>query len=258
MNEFWWGQITLPKDNSLQLDIGSLSLAVENKQKEWCIHTQQDSEIDTNNIVKKHTGHFSPCNYQEKLRFVVNDDVNKIEIMPALADRSIVCRPSSAIDIAAGAKAVLYVSTPVWLSINLIGKERFLLKEIPSQRLSDTWFGSSTMVGDLCYATTTSGRMDFEKLPFRIQRITTPLIINNIANKRLVFERVALPVPLLSVFANTMGQLWTQPVTFTREDDDELARLKIGQAPVDTTLITPAREKNSQSELFRAFSAIFN
>lgn len=259
MNEVWWGRVTLPTYYSLQLDMGSLMLAVQHKKSEWYIYYQQETEIDINkNKLLKAIGQFSPCNYQEKVRFIVNDDVDVIEIMPALADRAVVCRPSTVIDIAPGAQTVLYITTPVWLTISLLRPNLTLLKEIASQRLSDTWFGHSTMEGELCYASTTSGRVDLEKLPHRIQRVTTALIIKNLADTNLVFERVSIPVPLLSIFSNKMGQLWTESVTLTREDDGELARLKIGRSPSEAQLVTKPRVKNNQHELFRAFSAIFN
>ncbi len=254
----WWGEVSLDKECALQLDIGPLSVAVEHSNFEWRIHWQREKDIDTNdNRMHQAVGQFTPCNYQDTTRYIVNSSSRQIQLLPALADRPVVCRPAAPISLDAGASVVLYVSTPIYVQINLVNQKTTLLQELATQRLSDTWFGPSTCVGELCYASVTSGRLDLQKLPYRIQRATTPLHIHNRADNNLLFERVALPVPLLSLYAAENGQLWTQSVTLTREDSGDFAQLKLGEAPMESLFVNGARKNAAQGQLIRAFSAIF-
>ncbi|HEY7865667.1 MAG TPA: hypothetical protein VIC51_06660 [Psychromonas sp.] len=255
----WWGEVNLDKDSCLQLDIGPLSVVIEHSDYEWRIHSQREKEVDANdNRLHKIVGQFSPCYYQDVTRYVVNSSSNHIQLLPALADRPVVCRPVSPINLDAGASVILYVSTPIYVRINLINNKTSLLQELATQRLSDTWFGPSTCSGELCYASVTSGRLDLQKIPYRILRATTPLIIHNNADDNLLFERVALPAPLLSLYAAENGQLWTQNVTLTREDDGDFAQLKLGKAPLETLFVNGPRKNAGHGQLIRAFSAIFN
>jgi hypothetical protein len=171
----WWGNVNLDKEHCLQLDIGALSVAIEHDNHEWRIHSQREKEVDTkDNRLHKIVGQFSPCYYQDVARYIVNSNSSHIQLLPALADRSVVCRPVSPINLDAGASVVLYVSTPIYVLINIVNSKTSLLQELATQRLSDTWFGPSTCSGELCYASATSGRLDLQTLPYRIQRATTP------------------------------------------------------------------------------------
>jgi hypothetical protein len=254
----WWGEVNLQKDHCLQLDIGPLSVAIEHSDYEWRIHSQREKEIDTNdNRLHKITGQFSPCYYPDVARYIVNSTSNRIQLLPALADRPVVCRPVSPINLDAGASVILYVSTPVYVTINLLSNKTSLFQELATQRLSDTWFGPSTRSGELCYASVTSGRLDLQKIPYRIQRATTALIIHNNADDKLLFERIALPAPLLSLYATKNGQLWTQNVSLTREDNGDFAQLKLGKPPEEALFVNGPRKNAGHGQLIRAFSAIF-
>ena len=257
----WWGTVSVPENNSFLLNSATFILAVEHKAKEWCIHVKRNRDTpveESEEDLKQLVGEFSPVYCGDISRHIVNDISNTLEINPSLADRTVVCRPKAPITIVSGASVVIYLSTPIWLSISITGEKDMLLKEVATQRLSDTWFGASTREGELCYASQTAGRLDINKLPFRMQRAITPLLIENKADNDLIFERIALPVPSLSLFSNESGQLWTQNVSLTREDDGDFAKVKLGHSKPGSTLINGPRIKLDHGQLIRAFSAIFN
>jgi len=257
----WWGTLQVPEKNSFLLNSATFILAVEHKAKEWCIHVKRDSDKDVEESEKDFKyliGEFSPVYCGDISRHIVNGNTNTLEIKPSLADRTVVCRPKSPITLVPGASVVIYLSTPIWLTIGVTNKKYSLLKEVATQRLSDTWFGSSTREGELCYASQTVGRLDIDNLPFRMQRAITPLRIENQADNDLIFERIALPVPSLSLFTTRSGQLWTQNVSLTREDDGDFAKLKLGRPQPDSTLVNGPRVELGHGQLIRAFSAIFS
>ena len=260
-NGKWWGAISVPQNNSYLLSGSTFMLAIEHKAKEWCVHAKinktKDVQINENEF-EEITGAFSPINCGDISRYIVETNTNNIDIKPSLPNRTVVCRPKSPITLLPGASVVIYLSIPIWISVGVMGKEHTLLKELPTQKLSDTWFGASTREGELCYASQTIGRLDIDKLPFRLQRSVTPLLIENKAHNDLVFERIALPVPSLSLFTTETGQLWTQNVTLTREGDGDFAKLKLGLPQSNLTFISGPRVDLGHGQLFRAFSAIFN
>ncbi len=260
-NTKWWGSVNVSENNSFMLNSTAFDLAVEHKAKEWCIHVRRDNSLDgeaAENEFKQSIGEFSPVYCGDMSRHIVSGNYDTLDIKPNLADRNVVCRPKSPITIVPGASVVMYLSTPIWLTIGVLGNEYTLLKEVATQRLSDTWFGASTRVGELCYASQTIGRLDIDNLPFRVQRAITPLLIENKADNDLIFERVALPVPSLSLFATKSGQLWTQDVSLIREDDGDYAKLKLGHSQPNTTLVNGPRVELDHGQIIRAFSAIFS
>ena len=260
-NKRWWGTLQVPEKNSFLLNSASFILAVEHKAKEWCIHVKRNNGINVEESEKdfKHwVGEFSPVYCGDISRHIVNGNTDVLEIKPSLADRTVVCRPKSPITLVPGASVVIYLSTPIWLTIGVTDKKYTLLKEVATQQLSDTWFGASTREGELCYASQTIGRLDIDNLPFRMQRAITPLLIENQADNDLIFERIALPVTSLSLFTTKSGQLWTQNVSLIREDDGDFAKVKLEHPQPDSTLINGPRVELGHGQLIRAFSAIFN
>ena len=146
---------------------------------------------------------------------------------------------------------------------NLIeaNKENQLLQEIPIHRPSDTWFGSSTIEGELCYASKTQGRLSLEEVPFRPHRATVPVLIVNKDETILSLERLNLPVGYLSLFSSPQGQLWTQDVTITREKGMDSGTFNIGEDPSsyiqDAALVFGPRNQTKKGVLTRTLSLLF-
>jgi hypothetical protein len=157
-------------------------------------------------------------------------------------------------------EATLNVGSPVWVRVE-VGKPAVTLRELPSQRLSDTWFGGSTREGELCYATETRARLLAENLPVLSRSAVTAVRIRNRAPSPLSVERLKLPVPLLSLYCDRLGRLWTEEVTLTRNEESEMASLDIGQGPPDAAigaeLLTPPRSATEPNLWIRAFSGLF-
>jgi len=257
----WWGTFKVPEKNSFLLESPTFILAIEHKAKEWCIHVKRNKFLnieENENTFEQFIGEFCPVNCGDISRHIINGNNDILELKPSLPDRTVVCRPKFPITLVPDASVILYLSTPIWLTISTTDKKYTLLKEIATQRLSDTWFGASTREGELCYASQTIGRLDLDKLPYRRQRAITPLLIENKADNDLVFERIALPAPSLSLFLAESGQLWTQNVSLIREGDGDFAQLKLGSSQPNSTLISGPKVDSGHGQLIRAFSAIFS
>ena len=192
-------------------------------------------------------------------RYSFGDTEPRIALQPALADRPVVSRPEHPLYVPPEESVTLYLSTGLWIQITLPDSER-KLQEVPSFRMSDTWFGPSTVDGELCYATRTAGRLRLDALPRRDHRAVTPLRIRNTAADPLALERVQLPVQYLALYTAPNGQLWSQAVTMTHSADQEGADVQIRSGPPadarTADLLQPPRETTKKGLFTSTFSAV--
>ncbi len=258
----WWGQFELALGKSLQWQIGPLTLLVQHLPGEWQIFHNSEEENEDNAISwNMNETDQSPDDLNKTSRYIFRREAQQIEIKPALADRPVISRPRSPFNLPAGEEVTLYVSTPLWIEI-CAGESPKKLEEIAIQRPSDTWFGPSTREGELCYASRTSCRHNLEEIPLRPHRAITPVHIKNRADTTLLIERLSLPVPMLPLFANKDGVLWTPKVTLIRDRDGDMAALRIDDnAPQEASnacLINPPRKTAGVGTLVRAFGSLFS
>lgn len=259
----WWGRFRLNIEQSKQWSIGALSLIIHRLNNEWQIAFEHLDDCEkNNNICTSLDTDLLPESLKNNSRYVLSDTSGILNITPLLADRQIISRPVTPFNLAAGEEVTLYISSSIWLEISIGETPKKTLMSIPVQRLSDTWFGSSTLEGELCYASNTHCRMNLDELPYRAHRAITPVLICNQANTTLVIERINLPAPFLNLFNDRDNQLWTPKVTLVREKDGDMASLKIEtNAPDEANeaikIGTPHKKMNNGA-LFRAFNAVFN
>lgn len=256
---FWWGKYTLDVGQCLQINIGSASHAVLRQAQEWQLH--YNKVPDTNGNDEKWRVTISDGisgDYEVMERYVYHQTGASIGILPLPADRPVVTRPLSPLHLPSGEEITLYVSTPLWMQIS---PGEVPVQEVPIYRPSDTWFGPSTLKGELCYASMTQGRPALADVPLRPHRAITPVLIRNQADSSLTLERLNLPVPYLSLFISENGQLWTEPVTMTRNREKDTTAVEIGKtAPVEAhgaSLVTAPRESENRNILSNTISTLF-
>ena len=176
-----------------------------------------------------------------------------------MAPRPVVVTPEEPFLLPAQEEAVLYVSTPVWVRVQ-VGVPPVQLVEEASHRPSDTWFGASTRVGMLCYATRTRAAIELGELPVSVHRALSVVRIRNLAGSELAVEKVKLPAPNMSLYLTSAGQLWTDEIVLTREQDGELASVDLEPGPPAAAggaeLLSGPRAKLDKSLLDRTFSGI--
>jgi hypothetical protein len=193
-------------------------------------------------------------------RFGFRKASGQLELRPALADRPVVVNPEIPFALPAGEETSLYVSVSLWLQIHT-GNPASLLLEEPVFRPSDTWFGPSTMEGELCYAGRTGARLNLENLTVRPQRAICAVRIRNRAATLLPLQRLKLPAPNLSLFTSAEGHLWTEALTLDRDQDGELASLRLGKGPPrearDPVHVNGPRARIERGLLVRTFAGHF-
>lgn len=241
-------------------EIGHSRLWLTPLDKEWQVRSEYHYEEPDPENWRVSTSHVLPGAGVSLQRFVRTDNSNRITLLPALAELPTVIRPYEPITIPADGECTVYVGIQVWMRI-CAGEALIPLMERPLSEPSMTWVGRSTMEGDLCYSAPSYGRMVLEAVPKRPWRAITPVRICNRQPQPLLLERFSLPTPLLPLFQNDRGQLWTPKVTVVCETDMNSARLKIDPRVIpeagDCQLITPARESSERGGLTRAIDRMF-
>lgn len=244
----WWGAVDVPSGGAAVVEVGPTRIVAERRAFEWRVFVERDEHwaearpARARRLARREADAVPDAT--PALRASFADPPGHLVVRAAQADRPLVVRPESALAVQPGEAVTLFVSTPVWVMLSVSRKrprakgkrsedetEWLRLFEVPAERFSDTWFGPNTRVGELCYATRSSGRLDLADLPQRPHRIVTPVRIENKATDALEFQRVQVPVPQLAVYRDADGALWTNGVTLTRETGGDLAAVRVDATP---------------------------
>lgn len=262
-NRPWWGHYELPVGHVGQWQIGPVSLFMQRFGEEWRVAWERAAEpVDGRCGVDIGVEAEEPFEHEDLTRFAMAETTATVTVSPVLADRPVIVRPESPVSIPPKATAVIYMSTPLWVRIE-IGEPRVTLAEVPSAQQSDTWFGPSTREGELCYASRITARLRLSSVPREPHRVISAVTITNEADTLLAVERFRLPVDLLSVFESPDGDLWTDDVLLTRTDDRHWAALKLEpkswrRARGGARVVSKPRVEVSENVVVRAFGSFFS
>ncbi len=262
----------------MQITAGPIVVWVERRRNDWRVFSAA-SEGDEDHVARPVPGSADDLPDSDPLvRFCFADAPGRLVVSVAQADRPVVVRPATPLSISPSERVTLYVSTPVWM---VLAVERAVprrrngrgpetpqdetqqLIELPLERPSDTWFGPNTRMGELCYATRTSGHLQRDAVPHRAHLAITPVTIENKATDPLQVERLLVPIPQLGVYVDTGGALWTNAVRLSRESNGDLAavRLETGvpmAARGASERLAKPRTVAPASSMVRAFSRLLH
>jgi len=255
----WWGNFLLPPKEGGIWRIGPLKLWIFHDENEWRIgHEHSGDPLDAG-LELQGTIHRMPVENFELHRFASGSKSQSLDLLPRVANRPVVSRPDNPFHVMPGNEICVYLSTPVWIQVRA---DNETLVDIPSFRPSDTWFGANTIEGELCYTSITMVRLNQKILPRRCNRAITRLNIKNRASDPLVLERLKLPVPNLSLYADKSGQLWTQSLNVERAEDGTMAKIRLETSPPpeigETELISAPRHPVPKNVFVRALDALMS
>lgn len=272
----WWGTVTLDEYEGGKWQIGPSTIWIYRSSHDWRVIHRPSADPGTPDPMVRRSEVTVPIEEEAMRAVLESEDADlvthrysmhrtgeSVAVRPALADRPVVSRPEHPLSVMPDEAVTLYLSTPLWVQIKLLESDR-LLTECRSYRMSDTWFGSSTRDGELCYATRTAGRLHLDRVPLRLHRALTPLRVQNRAPEPLALERVQLPTPHLSLYVTPDHAVWTERVTMTHRETGQGASIQIKDgAPKDiddAEQIQDPRETSKRgliTSTFSAFGALF-
>jgi hypothetical protein len=259
----WWGRHAVEVGRSDFWQIGPLSLWIQHLPNQWRMHTLpgRDWLESQLRMVPGASAELAPaeaflttCMFRES-----RDD---LLFSPVLPDRPSITQLKTPIHILPGEEVSLFVVTPLWLRIEMVEPVKTLL-EVPTYRMSDTWFGPPSIAGELCYATPGEAYLQIREVPLRLHCTITAVLVKNLGTKSLRVDRLNVPLPRLSLFYSARTGFWTDSLTLeTKGEDAGMASMKLHhQPPADvapTQFVTGPRQSSPDpTSMIRAFSALF-
>ncbi|WP_111642283.1 DUF432 domain-containing protein [Marinimicrobium alkaliphilum] len=256
----WWQPRLLDRGECWHTAIGPLSIYLYRFSSQWLLATQTlGDEADHSQLISEEVQEIP-----EELnlsRYVFTESPKGFVLRPRTLDRPLVVKTMQPVHVPPGEKVTFYISSPVTVEIDLVEPDT-ILQETPVLRLSDTWFGPSTRVGELCYAARTHARNSRADVPPRPHRVVTPVTIHNEGEQNLTIEKLSIPVPYLAIYGLDDGTLWSDPVTLAHSDGNALAGLKIDSRLPDGVSpehrIAEPRVEMPRGSFVRAFTSIFS
>ncbi|MBZ0269812.1 hypothetical protein K8I85_16805 [bacterium] len=260
MSGTWWGEFRVEEGVTRYWQVGPLRLWATRQPEEWQLATESTADNLANEVAAAVEPPTQPGPDARTARFGFRSSPKAIRLAPATADRPVVVKAASPFFIPAGEELSLFVSTALWLQVRVDGSTD-LLYETPFHRPSDTWFGSSTREGELCYAAKIAIRHRLESVPRRPHRAISVVRIRNRAATQLELERLKLPSPVLSLYGCEDGSIWTESVTLERREEGENAMVTLGRgaprAADNARKIAGPRQHVEPGILSRTFGGLF-
>lgn len=255
MLEPWWGPVKLAVGQSWHYRVGPLSIYLQRQRDEWLLAWESFPDLQEHYRVLSEAVDGS----NEALstsRYVFQRSPAGFRLKPRLLDRPLVVKTNQPVKIPPGENITFYISSPVCVCVELIEPD-ITLEELTSVRLSDTWFGPSTREGELCYAAKSHARSNKADVPLRPHRAVTPVTLHNQSDGLLAIDKLSIPVPVLAVYGQQDGTLWTDPVSLVHTQGSQLATLRIGKQPAGAQPLSSARVPPQRTNVVRAFINLF-
>ncbi|WP_086198289.1 hypothetical protein [Acinetobacter sp. ANC 4169] len=257
----WWGEYQFELNQPKAWQFGSLLFRLTRGLQEWRLEyhrpqVQYDYEQKWHEIEDPNFAFPQPVKIE---RYMFKTTQHKIQLMPRLADRSVVIKPVDPIYIPAGQRGTLYISTPLWIA-GFVEGQKDPLFDIPVILPKDTWFGPNHRHGEICYATAVDGRTELHQLKPRAFRAVTPIEFHNTSHQQLRFDRMNVPVSALPLFySESTGRLWTSQIKVLHEGLDKPPRIRIENRtpPHAGEVMYVHLPRSAASALFNMFDSFF-
>lgn len=257
----WWGAQSFGTGQGRHWHLAGMNLSIIRHAREWQFQIERTPDQSEDNHDWYRDDHLPESPLGELRRYVFRQTTEILELLPRMADRSVVIRPVMPLFVPPGQDITFYVSTPVWVSCHAKDLDSPLL-DIPVVRPADTWFGPNMVKGEICYTTKVNGHLELDQLTPRPFRAVTPVQIRNLGNDIMPVERINLPVPFLPIYAAESGRLWTPTLHVTMEQHQRIPRIRIDTS-ISTeaghvTLLSPARRGSEEHALIRVFDNLID
>lgn len=257
----WWGSFDLAENEQRILRCADLCLYIKALPHQWWLAYEWQHEVNQFQPVLEQAADKALPDKQHQERFVFEALPSQMTLRPALADRPVVCRPVVSVTLLPFQEVTLFVCLPLWIKLGSGDSEEILL-DIPTVRVCDSWFGPNTREGVISYASQVTEQLDVSPIANNKARAAIEVRIQNQSEQTLTLDKISVPAPNLSLYADQQGQLWTPRITLVRRDNED-AILSVdevvsgGLSEKELTLVCEAREDIGRSKITKAISALF-
>jgi hypothetical protein len=247
-----WGDILLADRQTKYISIGDLHLWLKSRNGEvWIAHGYGHE-------VKREGDKSSPPNNITWGRWANNRDTSRVRILPVFPDKPLIIHSEYPLKVSPGTRIQIYSRIPVWVRISLT-KDDYQVIELPTVKLSRTWFGTP-VEGELCYHATTKARRDLAHVDKKQYLVSCPIMIHNKSREELDFEHFCFRVERLSMY-DYKSELWadeTQIVYHGADlNSDVIMTGKLPKGIDKKNLLSKPRKRIQKSFATRTFKRIF-
>jgi len=264
MNERrWWGHFAVDNGQNIRWHCGNSHLLLSRLPQEfrvrWVVMTGPRQDIGEVEYPAKKV---DPSALKNEARFAHGgQDILSVSLIPVLPTRPVVGRPDCPLFVLPGDEATIFLEHPLWLQLRS-DAHRDPLLEVPSERVSDTWFGSSLTSGELCYGSKISCELTPMPPTQRASHVLTRIMIRNRAQTKLHIERINLPAPHLSLYFSNEHMFFTETIKFDHLEGGEFAHVDLLRPDISGSevieLIAKPRFQAERIGVVRAFSSWFS
>lgn len=241
---FDWKVISVPESGTGLLEIGPLHLHLR----------MQESEL--------RIGHAGPGVERGQIhwsRWAPRSDWNgELRLRPVLPERTIVVRPEEEFWLGQGAEARIYVRVPVLVQVEAADRPGAALLTLPTQVLSDTWWGSAEE-GELCYYLETNARRMVQPGEYLEHLCVCAIDLVNRSQDALLVDRIALRTAFLNVYRDGERLRGSDTLVHYRGADLE-SELSVADGPPPDAdspeLLTDAPETMARGFSARTFARL--
>lgn len=239
--------------------IGPLELWIRRYENEWRIYSRSLENPSLKDIlVQIPATENHPPNINVH-RFGVHETTDLLTFQPILADRSIVVRPEKPFHLPSKEEVSIFVMHSVWLKIHY-GQQQITLTKLPIYRPSDTWFGSSTIDGELCYSARSKAKIRYNDLELYPYRAVTKIQLQNKSNQDVFLERIKVPLPSLSLYLSEKQVFFTDSMIYCKHPEGKEVSITFNPPPQDVAgqciLIHKPHHRFEQNFVSKAISQL--
>lgn len=251
----WWQPILFEHGQWQRVSVGPLSLYLQRTEHQWLLAWEQHDESESQNWVTSESIEAPPDTLVAR-RYVFKQTPSSVCLRPRLLDRALVVKTNQPVIIPPEENITFYISSPICIAV-AAGEEGVELQEVATVRLSDTWFGATTLAGELQYAAKTQARNSKAEVPLRPHRAVTPVTIHNLSETLLEIQKLSIPLPCLAVYGLDDGTLWTDPVSLRHTAGSQLSELRLDDAAAEGERLAEPRMPLQKGGFVRAFASMF-
>lgn len=247
-----WGDRSLAEDKAEYISIGDLHLWLKYRNQEiWIAHLYNDE-------LKKTLDSDKPPKDVEWVRWAHKNSSSEVTISPVYPDKPLIVQSEYNLKVSPDTRIQIFSRIPIWIRISLAPTGPLLI-ELPTVKLSRTWFGSFTE-GELCYHAITKARRNLSHVDKKPYLVSCPIKIVNKSDEELTFSNFCFRVERLSMFLHK-NQLWADEtqIVYQGEDlhSDVIMTGKLQEGITRKQLISRPRKQVQKSLATRTFKRFF-
>jgi hypothetical protein len=207
----FWSVRRIGEDRVTLARLGTLRIWLARAEKEWGMASERGEANGLHDIAQV-PGDVVPEKLEWK-NLLFKEAPREYSFRPEMPDRPVVVKPVHPVTIPEGESGVIHALVPVFIRVVLLsGKRETTLGVIPSERLSDTWFGTPVR-GQLCYTVPQRATVDPDDLDVHPHHVQCTLEVENRSGEPLEIHKACLHLGHASLHSGN-DHLWSSVLAF--------------------------------------------